>query len=249
MPDWLEDLSLSAPPPDDARPPSRREQRRQRRLAAADARARQGQARQLRLVQTRRDISPAAYLIGSILLLAVLYGAAVGLPALMNRPAEPAGQESPATSTPTALRPTPVPSSSQPSLTPPPSTTGRSLSGEKLARAWLTGFLTRTTRDDTAWEAAIADLTTPTALASLRGHGPDEIGLQKLSTWRVAKIAPITGIEADPDTTTRQTLSYAVTVTDGTHSAVKPFQIHAYRDGTDGRWLVGAVHQLYSSEG
>lgn len=258
MPDWLVDPSL-VNPPEAGGPPPRRDRRRSKRAAAAAVRREDSSRRRHQLAESRRDTQPGAYLLMSVLLLAVVYAAALGLPALMNRwspGSRPA--DVPATAPPASTA-APTGESTTPPSAAPPSTAGssgrpgtpaaRNLSGDRLARTWLTGFLNRTDRADMSWQSAIADLTTDQVLASLRAQGPDAIGLQKLSSWRVIKIAPIAGVDHDPNTATRQTLSYAVTVSDGTHSAVKPFQLYAYRAATDEPWRIGAVHQLYSSEG
>ena len=124
----------------------------------------------------------------------------------------------------------------------------RSLHGRGLATAWLTGYLTRSSRSDDGWVAAVRDLTAPDLLQQLTSAGPEVVGLEKLDSWRVDLIVPIEVADAPVDTPSRQVLAYAAVVTDGQRRVDTPFQLYCYR-GVDGRWLVGAVEQLYASEG
>ena len=82
------------------------------------------------------------------------------------------------------------------------------------------------------------------------------MGLDQLSQWHVTQVEPwhVTQVEPyDPieppaNTDSRQLLVYAATVTDGTHTIEKPFELYAYRQD-DGRWLIGAIDQPHSGEG
>lgn len=138
----------------------------------------------------------------------------------------------------------PSPASSPPATESPSSL----LQGTALARAWLIAFLSRPERDDPGWASAIAPITTPELVTNLRTAGPDLVGLDQLSSWRVIKVEPYDPVDPAVDTESRQVLAYAATVTDGTHTAEKPFELYAYLQ-PDGRWLVGDVEQPYSSEG
>lgn len=124
----------------------------------------------------------------------------------------------------------------------------RRLQGRDLATVWLTGFLTRSSRDDDRWVDAVRDLTTPELLQQLASAGPAYVGLEELDSWRVARIVPITAVHAPADTPSREVTTAAATVTDGKHQVEKPFQLYCYRNA-DGRWLVGAIEQPYASEG
>lgn len=134
------------------------------------------------------------------------------------------------------------------SRTPTSTTTSVSLRGGALARAWLTGYLSRATRDDTSWVDAVTPLSAPELITHLRSAGPDFVGLDQLSSWRVIKVELYKPVNPPVDTESRQLLAYAATVTDGTHTAEKPFELYAYRQD-DGRWLISVVDQPYSSEG
>ena len=96
--------------------------------------------------------------------------------------------------------------------------------------------------------APVARMSTPELLADLRRAGPDLVGLDELSSWRVVAVRPFDPGDVPVDTASRQVLAYTADVTDGVHSAEKPFILYAYRQD-DGRWLVGMVDQPYSSEG
>ena len=124
----------------------------------------------------------------------------------------------------------------------------RMLQGRELAIVWLTGFLTRSSRDDDRWVEAVRDLTTPELLQQLASAGPAYLGLEDLDSWRVVRIVPITAVHTPADTHSRAVLTYAAVITDGKHRVEKPFQLYCYRNA-DGRWLVGAVEQPYASEG
>ena len=124
----------------------------------------------------------------------------------------------------------------------------RRLQGRELATVWLTGFLTRSNRDDDRWVEAVRDLTTPELLQQLASAAPAYVGLEDLSSWRVVRIVPITAVDPPADTPSRTVLTYAAIVTDGKHRVEKPFQLYCYRN-VDGRWLIGAVEQPYASEG
>lgn len=128
--------------------------------------------------------------------------------------------------------------------------------GAALAEAWLRAYLTRDNRDDDRWQTPTAELSTPELLEQLKEAGPDPVGLDQLSQWHVTQVEPwhVTQVEPyDPieppaDTDSRQLLIYAATVTDGTHTIEKPFELYAYRQD-DGRWLIGAIDQPHSGEG
>lgn len=135
--------------------------------------------------------------------------------------------------------------------TPRPSTVLRpqdNLSGAALARAWLRAYLTRSDRDDVAWVAPVERMSTLELVVDLRRAGPDLVGLDELSSWRVAAVRPFNPVDVPVDTASRQVLAYTADVTDGVHTAEKPFILYAYRQD-NGRWLVGMVDQPYSSEG
>lgn len=131
---------------------------------------------------------------------------------------------------------------------PPPSASVRPLQGRDLAVAWLRGYLTRTSREDDRWEAAIAEFSTPELVDELREYGPDSVGLDELTSWRVAKIKPYKAVDRPVDTASRKTLTYTAFVTDGYRTVAKPFTLYVYRQVND-RWLVTLVEQPYSSEG
>jgi len=137
--------------------------------------------------------------------------------------------------------PPPLPS---PTRTP----SARSLEGRQLATAWLTGFLTRSSRDDVAWSDTIRDITDPDLLADLQLQGPDAVGLLKLKSWRVTAVTPFAAPDKPVDTPSRQVLSFQATVTDGQATERKPFVLYAYRDSQQ-RWVVTLLEQPYTSEG
>lgn len=122
------------------------------------------------------------------------------------------------------------------------------LAGGSLARAWLTAYLSRATRSDEAWAEAIAPLSTPDLVSDLRSAGPELVGLEGFGSWRVTGVRRYEPVEPSLDTESRQMLAYAADVTDGVHTAEKPFVLYAYRQD-DGRLLVGMIDQPYSSEG
>lgn len=124
----------------------------------------------------------------------------------------------------------------------------RTLQGRALAQAWLTGYLTRSSRTDGRWVAAITDLSTPDLIAELRRSDPDSVGLDQLASWRVTKVEPYQMVDRPLDTPTRRTLAYAASVTDGHRTGEKPFELYSYLQA-DGRWVIAAVDQPYSSEG
>lgn len=99
-----------------------------------------------------------------------------------------------------------------------------------------------------SWVDAVAPLSTPELVTDLRSAGPDLVGLEQLGRWQVTKVEPYEPIDPPVDTESRQLLAYAATVTDGTRTAEKPFELYAYLQ-PDGRWLIGLVDQPYSSEG
>src|SRR4051794_23905569 len=125
-------------------------------------------------------------------------------PAATPRASHPSTLPPPPTQTPTPTNPTappppppaprgrapavpqPPPPPPQPATPRPP----RALRGRALAVAWLTGYLTRSSRDDGTWIAAIADLSTPNLVQQLKEAGPDNVGLYQLTAWRVATITP-----------------------------------------------------------
>jgi len=186
-----------------------------------------------------------------LLALAVVVVAAVVFGVVQNRRK---GDEGPSSTAVTPLATPPVrtltatPTPAQLPATPSAASSTSALNGQALARAWLAAFLTRATRDDTSWADAVTPLCTPELLVDLRTAGPDLVGLNGLSTWRVTKVEPFEPIDPPVDTESRQLLAYAATVTDGTHTVEKPFELYAYLQ-PDGRWLIGMVDQPYSSEG
>lgn len=123
-----------------------------------------------------------------------------------------------------------------------------SLLGDALARAWLRAFLTRDDRYDDRWVAPVASLSERDVVDDLRAAGPDAVGLQQLTRWRVERVDRVADNDSALDTPTRQVLAYAATVTDGVRTEQKPFVLYAYLD-LDGSWRVGDVEQPYSSEG
>ena len=114
--------------------------------------------------------------------------------------------------------------------------------------AWLRGYLTRSSREDDRWEAAIADLSSPELVAELQESGPDRVGFDQLESWKVAKIEPYLALDQPVDTPSRTTLAYAASVTDGRHTVVRPFILCAYLQ-VDDRWLITDTDQPYLSEG
>lgn len=114
--------------------------------------------------------------------------------------------------------------------------------------AWLRGYLTRSSRDDNRWRVAIADLSSPELVAELAETGPDAVGLDRLTSWKVTKVEACGAVDSPVDTPSRRTLAYAATVTDGHHTVEKPFILYYYRQ-PDNRWLVTGADQPYSSEG
>lgn len=141
----------------------------------------------------------------------------------------------------TAARPTPSPGTSSPAPRP-------CLQGATLARAWLTGFLTRADRNDDRWASQVAGLSAPSLVDQLRAAGPDGVGLASLRSWRVQRVDPVAAVDRSVDTPTRRVLAYAATVTDGKATEQKPFVLYSYLD-PDGCWRVEDVEQPYSSEG
>lgn len=125
---------------------------------------------------------------------------------------------------------------------------GSSLSGDALARAWVRAFLTRDNRNDDGWIGSVAALSTSDVVDELRAAGPDAVGLERLSSWRVERVDRVGDNDTTLDTPTRQVLAYAATVTDGVETVQKPFVLDAYLY-PDGTWRVGDVEQPYSSEG
>jgi len=85
-------------------------------------------------------------------------------------------------------------------------------------------------------------------VTDLRSAGPDLVGLELLSRWQVTKVERFEPIDPPVDTESRQLLAYAATVTDGTRTVEKPFELYAYLQPAGG-WLIGLVDQPYSSEG
>lgn len=150
--------------------------------------------------------------------------------------------------TPTPVAATATPSTGPKTTTRPTPAAPRPLSGRPLAEAWLTGYLTRSSRDDTRWVQAVTPLTTSELVADLQASGPDAVGLTRLTSWRVTKIQPYQAVDQPVDTPTRVTLAYAASVTDGRHTSEKPFLLTSYLQA-DGRWLITSVDQPYSSEG
>ena len=199
---------------------------------------------------------PLLTLLIAATMLAALAGViALGAPAGGRVAAAPASgpavaQSSAPDSAPSTPAPS-TPSTTRPSVTPAPKWSfrhSRQMQGEDLAAAWLTGFLTRSDREDEGWVMAVRDLTTPALLENLEAQGPSAVGLDRLGSWRVARIVPFTTVDQPVNTESRMVLSYAATVTDGHATIEKPFQLYCYRVA-DGRWLVASVDQPYSSEG
>jgi len=145
-------------------------------------------------------------------------------------------------SLPTVASPSPAPTGLRQSVA------FSSLSGDSLARAWLQAFLTRDDRNDDRWVASVALLSESSVVDELRTAGPDAVGLQQLTSWRVERVDRVGDDESAVDTPTRRVLAYAATVTDGARTVQKPFVLYAYLD-PDGSWRVGSVVQPYSSEG
>lgn len=129
-----------------------------------------------------------------------------------------------------------------------PSPNPRSLEGRTLGVGWLTGYLTRPTRSDDGWVAAIRDITTPELLAQLKAEGSDAVGLFRLKSWQVSAVKPLQYPDLPAKTPSRVVLAYLATVTDGTTQVRKPFVLYSYRE-PGGRWLIAIVEQPYSSEG
>lgn len=144
------------------------------------------------------------------------------------------------TSIQTSTPPTPTPSIS--------ATRPRPLAGRPLAAAWLTGYLTRSSRSDNRWVAAVTRFTSRELLYDLEASGPEAVGLDQLTSWRVVKVEPYRPVDQPVDTPSRMTLAYAAVVTDGRRSVEKPFLLTCYVQ-PNGRWLVTSVEQPYSSEG
>lgn len=144
--------------------------------------------------------------------------------------------------------PAPTASPSPAPVLPSPAPSSRSLQGRDLAVAWLRGYLTRSSREDDRWEAAIADLSSPELVAELQESGPDRVGFDQLRSWKVAKIEPYLALDQPVDTPSRTTLAYAASVTDGRHTVVRPFILCAYLQ-VDDRWLITDTDQPYLSEG
>lgn len=245
MPDWLNDpdLTPTTTEPDDvpSTPGGRRQLRKQRRT----------RWQRNALDRNRRATTPVGFLLSAVVVLIVVYGAANVLPWLTGRTHTAAP---PAAETGTAQAPPPATPAADSSVaatespTPAAPAASPAMHADKaLATRWLTGYLTRSNRDDTAWQTAIAPLTTQQLVDELTAAGPDAVGLDQLSRWQVVKVAPVRAVDQPVNTPTRVVLSYAATVTDGTVTRTKPFQLYAYLSD-DGRWRVGALDQPYSSE-
>ena len=251
MPDWLDDDDLEKTELAPAEPP-RSVQRRRARL---DRRTAQDQA----ISDARAQTSPVAYLVGAVLVIALVIGAAFLLPRITGRsdrdvvdgtatppPATTSVDSSASTANPS---PSPDQSTSSSSTSTPSQTPSRALSKDKLGKAWLTGFLTRTDRTDDSWSTTIADITTPDLLTRLDDAGPDYVGFYKLDSWKVKAISRYDG---DPkqvpiSTPSRQVLAYTVKVSDGRTTMSKPFILTAYQ--VDDRWVVAILTMPYTSEG
>lgn len=247
MPDWLNDPDLARTPAEADDVPSTRSGRRRAR--------KQRRARWQRnaLDRNRRATTPVGFLLSAVVVLIVVYGAANVLPWLTGRThtdttaptgAETSTAEAPPPATPTADSSVDAPASPTPDA---PAASPAMTADKALATRWLTGYLTRSSRDDTAWQTAIAPLSTQQLVDELTAAGPDAVGLDQLSRWQVVKVAPVRAVDQPVNTPTRVVLSYAATVTDGTVTRTKPFQLYAYLSD-DGRWRVGALDQPYSSE-
>jgi len=196
--------------------------------------------------------------LGSVALFFVLATIAAGVLTLWQR--DGGGAEGPrnrsevsaqASITPADGRQSSVPRKNNPS--PAPTGTrqggaGSPLSGDLLAKAWLRAFLTRDDRYDDRWVVSVALLSESDVVDDLRAAGPDAVGLQQLTSWRVERVDPVGATDVALDTPTRQVLAYAATVTDGVRTVQKPFVLYAYLD-LDGTWRIGSVEQPYSSEG
>lgn len=144
---------------------------------------------------------------------------------------------------------TPRPESAPPATSSTAATTpSHALRGRPLAEAWLTGYLTRSNRDDNRWVDPVRPLSSPELVAELEDLGPDAVGLDRLTSWRVAKIEAYQPVDQPVDTPSRMVLAYAATVTDGHTAIEKPFAFTSYLQ-PDGRWIVTSLDQPYSSEG
>lgn len=187
-------------------------------------------------------LTPRAVL---ICVAAALAAAALALVVFLRPSLTASSPGSPATSA-----PSPITTSPSASFSVAPTRVPRVLTGRPLATAWLTGYLTRSSRDDPRWGAAIADITDPDLLATLESQGPDSVGLYRLTSWRVTAVDPYTAaIDLPVDTPTRQILAYTATVTDDRgHRETKPFLLYSHL-GADRRWTVTMIDQPYTSEG
>jgi hypothetical protein len=250
VPDWLnlDDDQISDEPP-----PTRRQRRQNQR---ANARAAAAEDRTDQLHRARSDTSPGAYLIGAAVLVAVVVAAAYLLPKVFAGPSAAAGPAVAApASTPTAGasdQPAPTPATSSVTSTAPGTTTGTPTAykspGADLAKTFLTGLLTRSSRDDDNWQQAVQPYTTPELIEHLKTLGADGIGFEELSSWQPIKFQKTTIVDQPANTPSRVVSSWIVTVTDGHQTMRKPFGVNEYL-GDHGTWKVAVLQMPYTSEG
>ena len=179
-------------------------------------------------------VTTAALVAGSGQVSRRLSGPAASPASRADRPAvepHPAKNPSPAAGLPSGLTPS-----------------SECLEGDALARAWLTAFLTRADRNDISWTSRVSPMSAPRLVDRLRLEGPKAVGLETLDRWQVDRIDRVVATDASLDTPTRQVLSYAATVRDGSRTEQKPFVLYSYLD-PDGCWRVEDIEQPYSSEG
>lgn len=261
MPDWLnlddDQINIDEPDRKPIRKPTRKQRRRQGR---ADARAAAGRVRDEQLNQARSQTAPLTYLIAAGVLVVVFVTAAYLLPKLFagrssSSPA-PAGQTVAAPATTPAAAPsdqaTPAPPLSTPTGPAPTSPAGTPAAyrspGAHLAKAFLNGLLTRSSRDDDSWQTAVKPYATPELIAHLKSLGADGIGFTKLSSWRPTKYQKTTIVDQPANTPSRVVSSWIVTVTDGHQAMRKPFGVNEYLSA-DGTWKVAVLQMPYTSEG
>lgn len=140
------------------------------------------------------------------------------------------------TSTATTASPSATSSSAQP----------KHLSGDALGRAWITGFLTRTSPTSNDWATAIAPMSTADLVSTLQEQS-DKLGISLSGPWKVAKIARYTPPNPVADTPVRHQMAYIVTITNGHHTMHKPFILTAYLGGNG--WQIASAEQPYTSNG
>lgn len=141
---------------------------------------------------------------------------------------------------------TPTPTA-EPTAGDSPDTAPTNLSGDELGRAWITGFLTRSTPEDGHWQEAIEPLSTPELIETLADEGTDSLAIGLSGPWAVTKIKSYTPPDPVADTPSRVQLPYIVTIGNGDKTQEKPFILTAYR--VEHGWLVAVAEQPYTSEG